>query len=106
MDSLRGKTLRWTFTDGPAAGTIFEHDFHQDGSVDWRVTEGVGKGHTGQEKRYSALQAGEGILAVSYLATSGYTLTVVLNQASGRLVGFASNNAEWYPMMGTFEVLQ
>src|SRR5207244_4241752 len=27
MDSLRGKTLRWTFTDGPAAGTLFEHTF-------------------------------------------------------------------------------
>ena len=44
MDSLRGKTLRWTFTDGPVAGTLFEHTFHDDGSVVWRVLEGPGKG--------------------------------------------------------------
>ena len=27
MDALCGKTLRWTFSDGPVAGTRFEHTF-------------------------------------------------------------------------------
>jgi hypothetical protein len=29
MDSFRGKTLRWTFTDGPMAGTLVQHTFHE-----------------------------------------------------------------------------
>jgi hypothetical protein len=44
MESLRGKTLRWTLTDGPMAGTLFEHTFYDDGRVEWRILEGPGKG--------------------------------------------------------------
>jgi hypothetical protein len=106
MDSLRGKTLRWTFTDGPVAGTLFEHTFHDDGSVRWRVLEGQGKGASATEKRYATMRASEDVVTVSYLAASGHTLTVVLNLASGRMFGFASNNTEWYPLTGTFEVVQ
>ena len=55
MDSLRGKTLRWTFTEGPVAGTLFEHTFQDDGSVVWRVLEGQGKGHgAGETIRHDA----------------------------------------------------
>lgn len=104
MDSLRGKTLRWTFTDGPVAGTLYEHTFHDDGSVVWRVPEVRGKGQSAQ--RYATMQVTEDVHTVSYLATSGYTLTVVLNLAAGRMSGFASNNKEWYPLTGTFEVVQ
>jgi len=106
MDSLRGKTLRWTFTDGPVAGTLFEHTFHDDGSVVWRVLEGQWKGQSAQEKRYATMQMTEDVHAVSYLAASGTTLTVVLNLASGRMFGFASNNTEWSLSTGTFEVVQ
>jgi hypothetical protein len=106
MDSLRGKTLRWTFTDGPVAGTIFEHRFYDDGSVMWRYLEGQGKEHSALEKRYATMQVAEDVHTVSYLAASGYTLTVALNLATGRVVGFASNNKEWYPLTGTFEVVQ
>ena len=106
MDSLRGKTLRWTFTDGPAAGILFEHTFHDDGSVVWRILEGQGKGASAQEKRYATMRVSEDVITVSYLAASGHTLTVVLNLASGRMFGFASNNTEWYPLTGTFEAVQ
>jgi hypothetical protein len=105
MDSLRGKTLRWTFTDGPGAGTLFEHTFNDDGSVVWRIIEGPGKGASKQEKRYAAAPVAADVHAVSYLAASGHTLTVVLNLATGRMVGFASNNTEWYALTGTFEVV-
>jgi hypothetical protein len=37
MNSLRGKTVRWTFTDGPMAGTPIEHTFNDDGPVVWRA---------------------------------------------------------------------
>ncbi len=106
MDSLRGKTLRWTFTDGPMAGTLFEHTFHDDGSVVWRYLDGQGKGQSAQEKRYATMQVTQDVHTVSYLAASGYALTVVLNLATGRMFGFASNNKEWYPLTGTFEVVQ
>lgn len=106
MESLRGMTVRWTFTDGPVAGTLFEHTFHDDGSVVWRVLDGQGKGASAQEKRYAAMQVTGDVHIVSYLAASGHTLTVVLNLATGRIFGFASNNAEWHPLSGTFEVVQ
>jgi hypothetical protein len=41
---------------------------------------------------------------VSYLAASGYTLTVVLNFRDHRMVGFASSSKDWHPVQGTFEV--
>lgn len=106
MDSLLGKTVRWSFTDGPGAGTLFEHTFHDDSSVMWRVLDGEGKGHSAQEKRCATMQVTDDVHTASYLAASGYTLTVVLNLASGRVFGFASNNKEWYPLIGTFEVVQ
>jgi hypothetical protein len=45
------------------------------------------------------------VYAVSYLAPSGFTLTVVLNFATHDLVGFASDKEHWYPVRGTFETV-
>ena len=36
IDSLRGRTVRWTFNDGPTAGTTYEHRFDEDGSIGFR----------------------------------------------------------------------
>ena len=105
MDSLRGTTLRWTFTDGPVRGTLFEHTFHDDGTLVWRVLEGQGKGASANEKRYETMQVSPDVHTVSYLAASGHTLTVVLNLATGRMFGFASNNTDWHPLTGSFEVV-
>jgi len=85
MDSLRGKTVRWTFTEDPVPGTLYEHTLHDDGTVVWRIVEGHGKGASAQEKRYAAVQVADQVHAVSYLAKSGHTLTVVLNAATGRV---------------------
>lgn len=52
------------------------------------------------------MKVAEGIYAVSYLAASGYTLTVVLNFHDHRIVGFASGVKEWYPLRGGFEVVE
>src|SRR5262245_25714518 len=91
MESLRGKTVRWTFTDGPTAGIRFEHTLHDDGSITWRALDGPWEGASRQEKQYAAIQVAEQVQAISYLAASGHTLTVVLNFATGRMVGFGSN---------------
>ena len=41
MDSLSGRTIRWTFVDGPTAGTTFEHSLDPDGSIVWRAIDGA-----------------------------------------------------------------
>jgi hypothetical protein len=103
---IRGKTIRLTWTEGPTKGATHEHVFHADGTVEWRALEGSQKGDMTKERpEYGAMKVADGVYAVSYLAGSGYTLTVVLNFQEKRMVGFASGAKEWYPVRGTFEVV-
>jgi hypothetical protein len=104
---IRGKTIRLTWTEGPTKGTTHEHVFHQDGTVEWHATDEPQKGQSAKERpEYAALKVADGIYAVSYLAASGYTLTVVLNFHDNRMVGFASGAKVWYPVQATFEVVK
>ncbi len=112
--AIRGKTIRFTWTEGPTKGTTHEHVFHQDGTVEWRdaspqkdrATHKQEKsGSANPNPKYGAIRVADDIYAVSYLAASGYTLTVVLNFADHRLAGFASSSKEWYPLQGTFQVM-
>jgi hypothetical protein len=52
------------------------------------------------------MKISDDVHAVSYLARSGNTLTVVLNLSTGRAFGFASSNNDWHSMTGTFEIIQ
>ena len=104
MESLSGKTVRWTFSDGPTAGMTFDHTMNEDGTIIWRAIDGPWKGHSSEEPHYSAMKISDDVHAVSYLAKSGYTLTVVLNLSTGRAFAFASGNGEWHSITGTFEV--
>ena len=106
MESLGGKTVRWTFRDGPVAGMLFEHVLNEDGTIVWRALDGPWKGASSLEQRYTAMKISDDVHAVSYLARSGNTLTVVLNLSTGRAFGFASSHSEWHSMTGTFEVVQ
>ena len=36
-EEIRGETIRWVFDDGPTKGKTFEHTFHLDGSVTYRM---------------------------------------------------------------------
>jgi hypothetical protein len=101
MDSLRGATIRWMFVEPPVAGMKFEHTFREDGTLVWRVLEGPGQGASREEKRYATMKIADGVHAVSYLAASGHTLSVVVDFNTGRVVGFASDNTEWHPLTGT-----
>ena len=105
MESLRGKTVRWRFADGPAAGMLFEHVFNEDGTLVWRALDGAWKGASSQEQRYGATKISDDVHAVSYLSKSGNTLTVLLNLATGQAFGFASSSSGWHSMTGTFEVI-
>jgi hypothetical protein len=112
-DPIRGKTHRWTFTDGPTAGKTYEHTFNKNGTVAFKEVGGAAASESTAKKaappkkpdrpRYAAVRAAHDVYAVSYLSGSGYTLTVVLNFKDHGLVGFASNDKEWYPLKGTFE---
>ena len=122
-DPVRGKTMRWTFTEGPTAGSTYEHAFGKNGTVQFKQVGGEGaapgaKGKAAKKKpanakkpdkpdtpKYAAMRAADGAYAVSYLSGSGYTLTVVLNLADKTLVGFASNDKQWFPVKGTFETV-
>lgn len=113
-DAIRGKTIRMTWTEGPTKGTTHEHVFHPDGTVTWRDPSSsdqpgsdakAGQSKTPEQPAYAAVEAGDGVYAVSYLASSGYTLTAVLNFGDQRIVGFASSAKDWHPVRGTFEVV-
>jgi hypothetical protein len=82
--------------------------FNDDGSVIWTCIAGLGKGHSAHEKAYAAERISRDVHVVSYLSSTGYTLTTVLNFKDRTLVGFASggkNGRSWHPCKGTFEVV-
>jgi hypothetical protein len=118
--SLAGKTLRWTFGEGPTAGVIYEHTFRSDGTVVWHDVSGAKKdaGEKGVAKekpkgekaaapKYASFEVAPSTHLVSYLSPdSGYTLTVALNLDTQRCYGIASNEKEWYPLEGTLAPAQ
>jgi len=103
MDTLSGKTIIWTFDDGPMAGVKIEHAFGTDGSVTWTIADGPHQGASVREKAYGAVKVSDGVWLVSYLSASGHTLTVALNVPDGRVFAFGSDNTSWVgPMHGRF----
>jgi hypothetical protein len=119
-DPVRGKTIRWTYDDGPMAGKSFEHTFGNDGTVTWRETgsddrgtkqpsngkQKSGKPATAAKAKYEVAAVNPEVCAVSYLSESGFTLTSVLDFDSGTVVSFASNEKELVPQHGMFEVAE
>jgi hypothetical protein len=119
-DQVRGKTIRWTYDDGPMAGKSFEHTFGDDGVVTWREAgaadrgtkppvngkEKIGRAATEAKANYEVAAINDDVCAVSYLSKSGFTLTSVLDFASGTVVSFASNEKELIPQRGMFEVAE
>ena len=111
---VRGKTMRWAWTDGPTKGKTHEHTFHDDGTVEWRDADSPKKPATDQATKsgakkerveYGAVTISDDVTLVSYLADSGFTLTVALNFDDHSVAGFASNDKEWHPVRGTFEIV-
>jgi hypothetical protein len=103
-ESLYGKTLRWSFKDGPTKGMTFEHILSGDGGVTWRSTGPGAKDH--HDNASAAVKVSDDVHVVSYLsAESGYTITAVLNRKTGTVTAFASNGKDWVQQSGTFEVL-
>lgn len=107
---VSGQTIRFTWNEGPTQGKTHEHVFHPDGTVQWRAVpaeEGAAQGGADQapdRPRYAALAVGDDVCLVSYLSSSGYTLTVALCFTDQSLTGIASNEKTWVPVRGFFEI--
>ena len=116
-NQISGKTIRLSWTDGPTKGATQEHVFHKDGTVEWHSIETGAKAKPAAESggtmaakkpdkpQYAAMKVTDDICVVSYLAQSGYTLTVVLNFVDNLTVAIASNEKDWLPAHGNFEVM-
>lgn len=102
---IEGQTIRWTFEDGPMAKKSFEHDFGTNGEVTFRMLDGDHAGKASEPTKYEVASVGADVHAVSYLSSNGYTLTVVLDEKSGRLVAFASNEKSLTQQKGKFEIV-
>jgi molybdenum cofactor biosynthesis protein MoaF len=106
-EAIKGKTIRLAWTEGPTRGMTHEHVFYQDGTVEWHDAKAAGQGGPAKERPpYAAVEVADGVYAVSYLAASGYTLTVVLNFRDQNVIGFASSAKDWHHVRGRFEVVR
>ena len=96
-DPLRGKTLRFTFDDGPMARKTYDHAFGTDGTVTWTdASDGGAKDANvapdpDSTARYEFERVNVDIYVVTYLSKAGYTLTSVIDAGTGKLVSVASN---------------
>jgi hypothetical protein len=120
---VRGKTIRFAWTDGPTKDRAYDHVFREDGSVEWRdadapqeaatqadgaTGDSVANGVAATNKprvEYAAVRITDDVCLVSYQSKEGYTLTVALNFADHAITGFASGAKEWHPVRGTFTVV-
>ena len=100
---IQGQTIRWVFDDGPTAGKAFEHQFGMDGSVTYAMDGG---GTRTREGHYEARCIGKHVIAVSYLARSGWTLTAIMDDRTGEVTAFASNEKQLVVQHGHFERLR
>ena len=102
---VTGHSLRFKFADGPMAGRAFDHTFNRNGQVTFREVGGDPNAKPGSADLYQVASLGHDIHALSYLAANGYTLTVVLDYRTMKLVAFASNDKSLTQQQGSFELL-
>ena len=101
-DPMKGKTVRWTYHDGPMKGKGFEHQFRNDGTVAWKE-DGEHAPSANANAKYQFARVTDGIYVFSYLAGSGFTLTTVVDEKAGTVVSFASNEKELIVQHGSLE---
>jgi len=102
---ITGHSLRFKFVDGPVAGKSFDHTFSRNGQVTFREVGGDPNAKPGTADQYQVASLGQDVHALSYLSGNGYTLTVVLDYKTMKLVAFASNEKSLTLQHGSFELL-
>ncbi len=98
---LAGKTIRWTYGDGPMKGKNFEHSFTDD-TVTWKEA-GEAKPSADSKARYQFARISDDVYVVSYLSGHGFTLTTVVDERSGAIVSFASNEKDLVVQHGAID---
>ena len=101
-DPIEGKIVRWRYEDGPMKGKGFEHHFGSDGTVAWKEV-GEGKPSADSNAKYEYASIADDVYVFSYLSGSGFTLTTVVNEKTGAVVSFASNERELMIQHGSLE---
>lgn len=101
---ITGHTLRLKFADGPMAGKAFDHTFNRNGNVAFSEVGGDTNAKPGLAE-YQVASLSQDVHALSYLSGSGYTLTVLLDYKTMKLVAFASNEKSLTRQQGAFELL-
>ncbi len=101
-DPIRGKTIRFTFDDGPMAKKSFDHTFNDDGSLSFKMLDDKGEGKSTRVEKYEIATVSADVTVVSYLGSGGYTLTVALDMKNKKLVAFSSNDKGVSVQRGTF----
>ena len=101
---ITGHSLRFKFSDGPVAGKSYDHTFSRNGNVSFQEVGGDATAK-GSADHYHVAPVSQDVFAVSYLAPNGYTLTVILDYKTLKLVAFASNEKSLTVQHGTFEPL-
>ena len=102
---ITGHSLRFKFADGPMAGRSFDHTFSRNGNVTFKEVGGDPNAKPGSAGEYEVAAVGQDVHALSYRSGNGYTLTVVLDFRTSKLVAFASNEESLTAQQGTFELL-
>ena len=104
-DPIKGKTVRWTYDDGPMKGKGFEHHFANDGTVTWKEA-GDAKPSADSTGKYQFAPINDDVYVVSYLSGSGVTLTTVVDAKTGKMVSFASTEKELIVQHGSLDPKQ
>ena len=99
-DPITGKTIRWSYVDGPVKGKKFEHVFGRDGMVTYREPGGAA---SETPVRYEVVRVADGVYAVSYLSTNGFTLTTIIDTRTREITSFASNEKQLFVQRGRLD---
>jgi hypothetical protein len=83
-------------------GKHFEHAFGSDGTVTFKEAADA-KPSADSKAKYRFERISDGVYVVSYLSSHGFTLTTVVDERSGAIVSFASNEKDLTVQHGSLE---
>ena len=105
IDRFRGTTQRWSVDAGPLAGTAYDHAFHDDWSLTWRVVAGDLQGRLGRARQFCVQPVRAHLYLVAFTMTPATTMTATVDFTTRRFVGFLAGPGECQPLSGSFQTL-
>lgn len=105
IDRFRGTTQRWSVEAGPLAGTTYDHAFHEDWSLAWRVVAGELQGRLGRARQFCVQPVRAHLYLVTFAMTPDAAIAATVDFTSRRFVGFLSGPERCQPLSGSFQTL-